>query len=51
VIVAAAGMTLRGRHGGGDDRGGEPGRDDPGRRPNARPTPDGEIVAGGDEGT
>ena len=51
VIVAAAGMTLRGRHGGGGDRGEEPGREDPGPRPNARPTPDGEIVASGDDGT
>jgi hypothetical protein len=48
VIVAAVGMTLRRRHGGDPlpatetSEGGEK----PGAAPNARPTPEGEIVAG-----
>jgi hypothetical protein len=51
VIITAVGMTLR--HRGGDDPetgDGGPGRNQPvkGDTPNARPTPDGEIVAGGE---
>jgi hypothetical protein len=49
VIVVAIAMTLRRRHGSPEDenRGDSGPVDRP--TPNARPTPDGEIVAGGDE--
>jgi hypothetical protein len=49
VIVVAIAMTLRRRHGSpeDEDRGDSGPVDRP--TPNARPTPDGEIVAGGDE--
>jgi hypothetical protein len=51
VIVAAVGMTLRHRAAGMEATATESGRSarDRGEAPNARPTPDGEIVAGGDK--
>jgi hypothetical protein len=51
VIVAAVGMTLRHRAAGMETTATESGRSarDRGEAPNARPTPDGEIIAGGDK--
>ena len=46
VIAAGAGMIIRRRHGDSGDAGGAP---RPAPPPSARPTPDGEIVAGGDK--
>jgi hypothetical protein len=49
VIVAAVGMTLRHRAGGPGDEPEGDSRRDAGQPPSARPTPDGEIFAGGDK--
>jgi hypothetical protein len=51
VIIAAVGMTLRHRAAGIEDTATDGGRSarDRGEAPSARPTPDGEIVAGGDQ--